>query len=133
VARPRYIQATAAAAAIAALCGCDVGQPWFEYRVEPAPTAARPSPPPAREPEFTIVLVAPLETTIGNPITLSAEAESPDGDTPAFRWRAVGGIISEPEESDTTYTCLTRGHRDVTVTASTRGGTTAMAIPVTCQ
>jgi hypothetical protein len=119
-------------AAVAALTGCEVGQPWFEYRLEPAGTP-RPVPSSSHEPELTVVLVAPLETTIGNKITLSASAQSPDGDVPSFLWHAVGGVIAEPQASDTTYTCLTEGQRDITVRALARGGSDSMSVSVVCS
>ncbi|MBW2629671.1 MAG: hypothetical protein JRE45_18935 [Deltaproteobacteria bacterium] len=56
-------------------------------------------------PELTKVVVSPLQTSIGDEITLSATAFDPEGDPITFFWFGGGGEIADSSAPSTTYTC----------------------------
>ena len=110
------------------LAGCGVGQDWYEYRPEPAREEA----PPNRGPVFTLVFVAPLETSLGGEVQLSAAAKAVDDGPVSFRWEGKGGVIKKPTAGETTYTCAVQGTHTLAVRASSPSGSSVMTIPVTC-
>ena len=114
------------------LGGCEVGQDWYEYRREPPREPPRDTPL-NLAPVFTLVFVAPLETGLGDPITLSAAATAVGDGKLSFRWEGKGGTIAKPTAKETTYTCAVAGKHTLTVRASSPGGTAVMSIPVTCS
>ena len=64
------------------------------------------------------MVAAPLQTSVGNPIDVSAAAEDAEGDDFAFHWSATGGSIADPSAGATTFTCETEGEGSITVEVS---------------
>ncbi|MBT8454186.1 MAG: PKD domain-containing protein [Deltaproteobacteria bacterium] len=64
------------------------------------------------------VVVAPLQTSVGNDIALSAGAVDLEGDEILYRWEATDGFIDDPTAPETTYTCRTAGSHAVRVEVS---------------
>ena len=64
------------------------------------------------------VVVSPLQTSVGNDITLSAQAVDTEGDDVTFEWTASGGSIADASAADTSYTCGEVGEQSITITVS---------------
>ncbi|MGB5267001.1 MAG: hypothetical protein WBN30_10455, partial [Polyangiales bacterium] len=64
------------------------------------------------------VVVAPLQTSVGNDIALSAAAVDLENDDILYRWEATNGFIDNPDASAATYTCRTAGSHAVRVEVS---------------
>ena len=82
-----------------------------------------------------VVVVAPLQTSIGAEIELSAVAEDAERDEIKYLWEATGGSLDDPDVADTVYTCTEVGSYDVSVMVSDDGFHDCMAgwtIRVTC-
>lgn len=71
--------------------------------------------------ELAKVVVSPLQTSVGNDITLSAQAQDVEGDAVEFEWTATGGTVADPAAADTSYTCGEVGDQLITVTVSDDG------------
>jgi hypothetical protein len=112
-----------------AFAGCHVEREWYEYHAEPPPQAEHAA---NRQPVFTLVFVAPLETGIGGDIALSAAAKAVGDGSVSFRWEGKGGVIKKPTAPEATYTCRVEGMHTVTVRATSADGTASMTVPVTC-
>jgi hypothetical protein len=112
-----------------ALAGCDVEREWYEYHHEPPPQAERSE---NRQPVFTLVFVAPLETGIGGDIALSAAAKAVGDGSVSFRWEGKGGVIKKPTAPETTFTCRVAGRHTLAVRATSADGTATMSVPITC-
>jgi hypothetical protein len=83
------------------------------------------------------ISVAPLETTVNNPIALSAGA-SAGSVTPTFAWTASAGTFDNPVSASPTFTCpATPGDVTITLTVSpsapTCNTTTTQTVTVTCD
>lgn len=66
-------------------------------------------------PELTKVVVSPLQTSIGDEITLSATAFDPEGDPITFFWFGGRGEIADSSAPSTTYTCERVGEHAINV------------------
>jgi len=64
------------------------------------------------------VVVAPLQTSVGNDIALSASAVDLEGDEILYRWEATNGSIANASASETIYTCRSAGAHAVRVEVS---------------
>jgi hypothetical protein len=85
--------------------------------------------------EVRVVVVSPLQTSVGNQISLSAIANDDDDDPIQYLWTATGGPIADPTEASTTYTCEEVGDHDITVSVSDDGFDFCIDdynVPVTC-
>lgn len=71
--------------------------------------------------ELVKVVVAPLQTSIGNVIELSAAADDREGDEVAYLWTATGGTIADSASPNTTYTCEEEGEQIITIAVSDDG------------
>jgi len=65
-----------------------------------------------------VAVVAPLQTSVGSDIKLSAVAEDAEGDDIAYLWETTGGSFEDPNAADTVYTCEEVGNFDVSVAVS---------------
>ena len=65
-----------------------------------------------------VVVVAPLQTSVGNDIELSAVAEDAEGDDITYLWETTGGSFADPNAADTVYTCEEVGNYDISVAVS---------------
>jgi hypothetical protein len=119
------------AALLVLLGACDVGDEYFVYRTEPPPSGGGP---PNHAPEITLIFVAPLETGVGSPVTLSGAAIDADGDPVELRWAPPHGLgsIQDPKASDTTFTCRKAGSGTITLIASDGKTERSQSVPVTC-
>ena len=68
--------------------------------------------------QLTKVSVAPLQTSIGADIDVSAAAADAEGDAITYEWTATGGSFADDAAAATSYTCTDPGMQEVTVTAS---------------
>ena len=85
--------------------------------------------------ELTKAVVSPLQTSVGNDISLSAQAFDEEGDTITYSWTGNGGSIADPTAASTTYTCQDVGDHTVTIMVTDNDVYCRMAtwtIPVTC-
>jgi hypothetical protein len=71
--------------------------------------------------ELAKVVVSPLETSVGNDISLDAQAVDVEQDDIEFLWTAEGGTIADANAASTTYTCDSVGEGSVTITVSDDG------------
>ncbi|MEM7435365.1 MAG: hypothetical protein AAF436_09465 [Myxococcota bacterium] len=67
---------------------------------------------------LTLVVVSPLETSVGSNIDLLAEAKDAEGDAITYLWEATGGSIDDPSAPETFYTCEELGNYDITIQVS---------------
>lgn len=77
-------------------------------------------------PDVNFLFVAPLQTAVGGPISVEADAEDPDGDTITFVWSATDGSFADEESAATSYTCSAPGEQTITVTINDGGNCTTM-------
>ena len=85
--------------------------------------------------ELNQVVVAPLQTSTGNQISLSALGTDEDEDPIEYLWTGTGGSIEDPSAASTTYTCSDVGEQSVTVAVSDDGFDGCideLTVPVTC-
>lgn len=85
--------------------------------------------------QLDFAVASPLQTSIGNQITLSASGSDADGDPVAYLWTGTGGSIANPTASSTTYTCVEAGDQTITITVSDDDFdycTDDYTVPVTC-
>jgi hypothetical protein len=85
--------------------------------------------------ELTKMVVSPLQTSVGNDISLFSAAQDEEGDPITTMWMSSSGTIADPMAAATTYTCTEVGDDDITVLVSDDGGTYCMSmwtVPVTC-
>ena len=72
-------------------------------------------------PRIVSGVIKPLQTSVGNDITVYAEAEDLEGDSLEYRWSGAGGTFADPTAKATTYTCLEEGDHWLRVEASDDG------------
>ena len=85
--------------------------------------------------QLTKAVVSPLQTSVGNDISLSAQAFDEEGDAIHYIWTGAGGSIADPSAASTTYTCQDVGDHTVTIMVTDNDVYCRMAtwtIPVTC-
>jgi hypothetical protein len=67
------------------------------------------------------VVVAPLQTSVGNRIAVRSEARDADGNPIEYAWTSERGSFLEPSSPATSYTCEQRGEDTLTITVSDDG------------
>jgi len=85
--------------------------------------------------QLTKMVVAPLQTSVGNDISLFSTASDEEGDPIAYMWTSHSGSIADPVAASTTYTCTEVGDDDITVLVTDDDGTYCMSmwtVRVTC-
>ncbi len=85
--------------------------------------------------QLTKVVVSPLQTSVGNDISLFSAATDEEGDPIAYLWTSSSGSIADPTAASTTYTCTEVGDDDITILVTDDGGSYCMSmwtVPVTC-
>ncbi|MEM7137946.1 MAG: hypothetical protein AAF500_15285 [Myxococcota bacterium] len=85
--------------------------------------------------ELTKAVVAPLQTSIGNAIIVSSQAEDHEGDPIEYMWSADSGSFADPTAQSTFYTCEETGDHELTITVSDDGYDYCMdswTVEVTC-
>ncbi len=85
--------------------------------------------------QLTKMVVAPLQTSVGNDISLFSAASDEEGDPIAYMWSSHSGSIADPVAASTTYTCTEVGDDDITVLVTDDDGTYCMSmwtVRVTC-
>ncbi|MGB8221312.1 MAG: hypothetical protein WCF10_01940, partial [Polyangiales bacterium] len=71
--------------------------------------------------ELTKAVVAPLQTSIGNMITVHSEAVDEDGDPVSYAWTADVGTFANASAPDTFYTCAETGNHALTISVTDDG------------
>ncbi len=85
--------------------------------------------------ELTKVVVAPLQTSVGNDIELYAAGVDEEDDPISYRWSSASGSIADTTSPRTTYTCTEAGDDLITITVSDDGEIYCVSdwtVPVTC-
>ncbi|MFW2387701.1 MAG: hypothetical protein ACN4G0_05165 [Polyangiales bacterium] len=85
--------------------------------------------------DLLVMVVAPLETSVGSDIELFAVAEDAEGDAIEYLWEGAGGSFDDPTAAETLYTCEDVGSHDVSVVVSDDGFDQCMSgwtVRVTC-
>ncbi len=71
--------------------------------------------------ELTKAVVAPLQTSVGNVITVRSQAEDDEGDAIEYASTANSGTFANPSAAATFYTCEATGHDQLTISVSDEG------------
>ncbi len=85
--------------------------------------------------QLTKMVVAPLQTSVGNDISLSSSAQDEEGDPIVYMWSSHSGSIANPAAPSTTYTCTEAGDDEITVLVTDDDGIYCMSmwtVRVTC-
>ena len=85
--------------------------------------------------QLTKVVVSPLQTSVGNDISLFSTATDEEGDAIATLWSSGSGSLADPAAASTTYTCTEVGDDDITVLVTDDAGAYCMSmwtVRVTC-
>jgi len=85
--------------------------------------------------EILQVIVSPLQTSLGNVISLSVNAQDEDGDPIEYFWSGTGGTVADPAAASTTYTCGELGAQSITIMVSDDAFEDCIdevTVPVTC-
>ncbi len=69
-------------------------------------------------PALTQAVVAPLQTSLGNIITVGSQAHDPDDGTIQYTWTANSGTFANPSAPDTFYTCEQTGNHQLTISVT---------------
>jgi hypothetical protein len=72
-------------------------------------------------PELTKAVVAPLQTSLGNIITVGSDAHDLEGDPIQYSWTANSGTFANPSAPDTFYTCEQTGSHQLTISVTDDG------------
>ena len=94
---------------VAVLLRCSTGQRFGAVRVNGELNMCA---------ELTKAVVAPLQTSIGNVITVRSQAEDADDDSIEYSWTADGGTFENPSAPATFYTCEETGNHQLTISVS---------------
>ncbi len=100
----------------------------------PAPPPPAPPAPPANRPPTVKARCEPCTIPVGESVTVTADANDPDGDTLAYKWSAPTGTFGNAGDRQTSFTCpATPGAVPVTVTVSDgKGGTASDTVTIQC-
>lgn len=85
--------------------------------------------------DLSVVVVAPLQTSVGDVIELFAGAEDAEGDDISYLWEATSGSFDDPDAADTIYNCEEVGNHDIAVVVSDDGRQDCMSgwtVRITC-
>jgi hypothetical protein len=94
---------------VAVLLRCSTGQRFGAVRVNGELNIC---------PELNKAVVAPLQTSIGNVITVRSQAEDSEGDTIQYSWTANRGTFANPSAPATFYTCEEAGNDNLTISVT---------------
>ena len=85
-------------------------------------------------PQIQSLSAAPLTTSVGSSIDLSAQAVAADGTTPVYAWTATSGSFSAPNSPTGRFTCAAPGTDTITLTVTVMNGTCSdhQSFTVTC-
>ena len=67
---------------------------------------------------LTEVVVAPLQTSIGNVISVGSEAKGEEGDTIEYAWTADSGTFADPSAAAAFYRCEETGNHELTISVT---------------
>ena len=100
----------------------------------PPPPAPAPPPPPANRPPTVKARCEPCTVPVGQNLTVTADANDPDGDTLTYRWTAPTGTFANAADRQTPFTCPAQpGGVPITVTVNDgKGGTASDTITIQC-
>lgn len=106
---------------------------WAPPPPPPPPPAPVP-PPPANRPPTVTARCEPCTTLVGTAVTVTADANDPDGDTLTYRWTAPTGTFANAADRQTRFTCPAQpGAVPVTVTVNDgKGGTANSTVTIQC-
>jgi outer membrane protein OmpA-like peptidoglycan-associated protein len=106
---------------------------WAPPAPPPPPPPPTP-PPPANRPPTVKARCEPCTAQVGTAVTVSADANDPDGDTLTYRWTAPTGTFANASDRQTQFTCPAQpGAVPVTVTVSDgKGGTANDTVTIQC-
>jgi outer membrane protein OmpA-like peptidoglycan-associated protein len=106
---------------------------WVPPAPPPPPPAPAP-PPPANRPPTVTARCEPCTTLVGTSVTVTADANDPDGDTLTYRWTAPTGTFANAGDRQTQFTCPAQpGAVPVTVTVNDgKGGTANATVTIQC-
>jgi hypothetical protein len=76
--------------------------------------------------------VAPVVTSVGGTIGLTAQSSDVDGAATIYLWAASSGTISVPAAPETSFTCLTAGPSTISLTVSNGSCADHQSVTVTC-
>jgi hypothetical protein len=85
--------------------------------------------------ELTKAVVAPLQTSVGNVITVRSQAEDAEGDAIEYSWTANSGTFADPSAAATFYTCEETGNDQLTISVTDDGFeycVDAWTVDITC-
>ena len=68
--------------------------------------------------ELTEAVVAPLQTSIGNVISVGSQAKGEEGDTIEYAWTADSGTFADPSAAATFYRCEETGNHELTISVT---------------
>jgi len=94
---------------VAVLLRCSTGQRFGAVRVNGKLNMC---------PELTKAVVAPLQTSIGNVITVRSQAEDEEDDPIEYSWTADRGTFANPSAPATFYTCEETGDDQLTISVT---------------
>jgi len=94
---------------VAVLLRCSTGQRFGAVRVNGELNIC---------PELTKAVVAPLQTSIGNVITVRSQAEDAEDDPIEYSWTADSGTFANPSAPATFYTCEETGNDHLTISVT---------------
>ena len=105
--------------------------PGARVYVPPPPPPPTPAPP-ANQPPTVTARCVPCTVNVGEPSTVSAQAQDPDGDALTYRWSAEAGSFADPTASETAWTAPDdEGPVPVTVSVSDgRGGEASDSVTI---
>jgi outer membrane protein OmpA-like peptidoglycan-associated protein len=98
----------------------------------PVPPPPPPPPPPANRPPTVKARCEPCTIEIGKAITVTADAQDPDGDTLTYRWSGPTGTFANAGDRQTQWTApMQEGAVPLTVTVDDgRGGTASDTVTI---
>jgi outer membrane protein OmpA-like peptidoglycan-associated protein len=100
----------------------------------PPPPPPPPPAPPANRPPTVKARCEPCTAQVGTAVTVTADANDPDGDTLTYRWTAPTGTFANASDRQTRFTCPAQpGAVPVTVTVNDgKGGTANDTVTIQC-
>ena len=85
--------------------------------------------------ELEKVIVAPLQTSAGFALAVSAVGSDAEGDDFAYRWTATGGSFDDPSAAETVFNCEDASAEELTIEVSDDGFEYCIdfwTVPVNC-
>jgi outer membrane protein OmpA-like peptidoglycan-associated protein len=105
--------------------------PGVRAYVPPRPEPPAP-PPPANQPPSVKARCEPCTVDVGKSVTLTADAQDPDGDPITYRWSAPAGTLQNPADRQTLWTApMEPGPVPATINVDDgRGGTASDTVTI---